>query len=352
MSDMLTQTYYGNSIKQWMIALSIIVLSMILAKVMYWLFARFSRLVTSKSKSKFDDIILDMVEEPAVFFVVVMGIWIAINYLTLPEKLLSFVGHAYQVIIALLVGWLLSRLFDAVYEQYVIPFTEKSESDLDDQLAPVLRKGIKMVIWVMAVIIGLNNAGYDVAALIAGLGIGGLALAMAAKDTISNVFGGFTIFTDKPFKIKDRIKIAGYDGAVIEIGVRSTRLKTLEGRIVTIPNAKFADAPVENVSLEPTRKVILNLGLTYDTTPDKMEMAMELLKKINLANPRTTDEPIISFNAFGDFSLNVMFIYYIQRGESYATVQSEMNLEILKQFNLAGLEFAFPTQTHYNINQK
>jgi MscS family membrane protein len=173
---------------------------------------------------------------------------------------------------------------------------------------------------------------------------------MAAKDTVSNVFGGFTIFTDQPFKINDRIKIAGFDGTVVEIGVRSTRLKNLEGRIVTIPNAKFADAPVENVSLEPSRKVKLDLGLTYAMSAEQMQAGMDLLQTINAENEHTEENPVISFNGFGDFAMNIMFIYYIKKGEDIAATQSEINMEILKRFNKAGLEFAFPTQTIYNVS--
>ncbi|BCE01603.1 mechanosensitive ion channel family protein [Marinicellulosiphila megalodicopiae] len=352
MFDFLSQTYYGNTIQSWIISLSLIVLSVLLGKIIYWAFSKFVRIFTNKSKGKLDDIIVDMVEEPAVFMVIVVGFWFALNQLVLSETFSKILSNAYQVIVALLIGWLLSRLFDALYNQYIIPFTDKTESDLDDQLAPILSKGVKLIIWTMAIIIGLNNAGYDVAALIAGLGIGGLALAMAAKDTVSNVFGGFTIFTDKPFRIQDRIKIAGYDGTVIEIGVRSTRLKTLEGRIVTIPNAKFSDAPVENITLEPSRKVVLNLGLTYDTQPEKIQQALEILTQINTQNASTEENSIVSFNGFGDFSLNVMFIYYITKGQDIAKTQSAINLSVLTQFNAAKLEFAFPTQTLFNIEQK
>jgi MscS family membrane protein len=350
MQQILTQNYYGNTLQSWFIALAIIVLSVMLGKVIYWVFAKFIRIFTAKTQTRLDDIVVDMIEEPAVFMVVVIGIWFALKSLILPETVSVIISSAYQVIVALLIGWLLTRLFDALYKEYMIPLAERTETDLDDQLMPILSKGVKMIIWVMAIIIGLNNAGYDVAALIAGLGIGGLAMAMAAKDTVSNIFGGFTIFADQPFRINDRIKIAGYDGKVIEIGVRSTRLKTLEGRIVTIPNAKFADAPVENVSWEPSRKVKLNLGLTYDTTPEKMQQAMDILQQINAENPHTEDDPTIAFNAFGDFAMNIMFIYYIRKGEAIAGTQSEINMEILKRFNEAGLEFAFPTQTLYNIN--
>ena len=155
------------------------------------------------------------------------------------------------------------------------------------------------------------------------------------------------VFLDKPFTINDRIKVNGMDGFVEEIGVRSTRLRTLEGRLITVPNAQFSDNAVENVTLEPTRKVVNTLGLTYDTTPEEMEKAMKILRTIILANPKVTDEPLISFNTWGDFSMGILVIYYIRETDDILVAQSEINLEILKQFNAEGLEFAFPTQTIY-----
>jgi len=165
---------------------------------------------------------------------------------------------------------------------------------------------------------------------------------------VSRYYG---IFTDKPFRLKDRIVVSGYDGTVEEIGVRSTRLKTLAGRIVTIPNAKFADAPVENISVEPSRKVVLVLGMTYDTTPDQMQDAMDTLKAINEANDNTEEKTVVAFCGFGDFSLNIKLIYYIKKGSDIAGTESDQNMTILRQFNDKGLEFAFPTQTLYNIQQ-
>jgi len=349
MQSILLQTYYGNTLQEWFVAFLIVFVSVLLAKTIYWVFSRFVRLSTAKTKTLLDDIILDVIEKPVVIMVIVAGIWFGLSSLVLPEGLISFVGKLYQIIFALLVGWVLSRLFNVFYQQYLLPLADKSESDLDDQLFPIVSKGVRTIIWAMAIVIGLNNAGYDVAALIAGLGIGGLALAMAAKDTVSNVFGGFTIFTDKPFKLNDRIKVSGYDGTVTEIGIRSTRLKTLDGRIVTIPNATFADAPVENISWEPSRKITIDLGLTYSTPPEKMELAIKILEEINAENPHTEDDKIISFNAFSAFAMNIMFIYYIRKGENIAQTQTEINMAILKRFNAEGLEFAFPTQTIYNI---
>ena len=155
------------------------------------------------------------------------------------------------------------------------------------------------------------------------------------------------VFIDKPFKINERIKVNGMDGFVEEIGVRSTRIRTLEGRIITVPNGQFADHAVENVSLEPTRKVNISLGLTYDTTPDQMEEAMNILKDIIVGNPLVEDDVLISFNSWGDFSMGIQVIYFITEGDNIFSAQSEINLEILKRFNAAGLEFAYPTQTVY-----
>jgi len=347
--ELLQETYYGNTLLAWMTSLGIILLSLILGKVIYWIFSKIVRAFTSKTKTKLDDIIVDMIEEPVVFAIIATGIWFGLTILVLPEMAANAVSHSYSIILALLIGWMAARLFDAIYLEYLLPLADKSDNDLDDQLMPILRKGVKATIWVLAIIIGLNNAGYNVGALIAGLGIGGLALAMAAKDTVSNIFGGFTIFTDIPFRLKDRIVVSGYDGTVEEIGVRSTRLKTLAGRMVTIPNAAFADAPVENISIEPSRKIVLDLGMTYDTSPNQMQEAMDTLKAINDANEHTEEKTVIAFNGFGDFAMNIMFVYYISKGSDIAVTQTEINMAILKQFNEKGLEFAFPTQTLYNV---
>jgi MscS family membrane protein len=352
MTELLQQTYYGNTLEVWLTSLAVILLSILLGKAVYWIFSKVVRVFTKKSKTKIDDILVDMIEEPVVFLIIISGIWFGLAMLTLPEGADGVIGNAYHIIFALLMGWMLSRLFDAIYVEYLQPWVAKTENDLDDQLMPILRKGIKTIIWAMAIIIGLNNAGYDVAALLAGLGIGGLALAMAAKDTVSNIFGGFTIFTDQPFRMGDRIVVAGYDGTVEEIGIRSTRLRTLDGRSVAMPNSKFADAPVENISREPSRKIVLNLGLTYDTTPQQMQQAMDLLKEIGSNNSNTEEKILVGFNGFGDFAMNILFIYYIRKGSDILDTQTEINMAIPTKFNDNGLEFAFPTQTLYNIETK
>jgi len=202
------------------------------------------------------------------------------------------------------------------------------------------------------IVIGLNNVGFDVGAVIAGLGIGGLALALAAQDTVKNIFGGIMVYVDKPFKVGDRIQIHGYDGFVEEVGIRSTRLRTLEGRLVTLPNAHFSDEAVENVTLEPSRKVVVNLGLTYETSPEKMERAIEILKEISTENSDLEENHLVSFNNWGDFSMGIMYIYFIKPTSDILQTQTDINMAILKRFNAEGLDFAYPTQTIYKKEVK
>lgn len=347
MGTFFSREFYHNTIGEWAIALLILLGSFILAKLIYWVFGNIIKKFTKKTKTKIDDILIDMLEEPVVLGMTIFGLWYGFRQLAFPDTVNVWVNNVYNIMIAFTVTWLIARLVDAIIREYLVPLAEKSESTMDDQMIPVIRKGLRAVIWILGILVALNNAGYNVGALLAGLGIGGLALAMAAKDTVANIFGGITIFTDKPFKINDRVKLNGFDGTITEIGIRSTRLKTLAGRIVTIPNSKFTDGMVENVTVEPSRKVVLNLGLVYDTTTEQMEKAMELLKETGTENPSTEENVLVGFNDFGASALGLIFIYYIRKDEDILQTQSLINLEIKRKFEEHGLEMAFPTQTIY-----
>lgn len=352
MNEFFAKEFYYNNVGDWAISMAIMVGTLIAAKLLYWVFGSVIKKLTSKTKTKLDDIMIDMLEEPIVLIATIIGVWFAVGRLSFPESILDWIDKVYWVMIALTVTWLLARLVDAIIKEYIVPLTQKTEGDLDDQIVPIIRKAIRASIWILGVIIAMNNAGYNVGALLAGLGIGGIALAMAAKDTVANIFGGVTIFTDKPFTINDRVKINGFDGTITEIGIRSTRLKTLENRIVTIPNSKFTDGMVENVTSEPSRKVVLKLGLIYETTADKIQNGMKALQAIVDENEDLEENTVISFTEFGDFSLGILFIYYIIKGSDIMGAQTAVNLEVKKRFEELEIEMAFPTQTVYTIPEK
>jgi len=352
MEGILETTFYGNTIFAWLKALAIIVAALLVGKTVYWIFQNVARRLTAKTKTKLDDIILDMIEEPIIVILTVLGFGIAFNTLTFEsERVTSFIANTMTAAITLSVAWLFARLIDSLIQEYLVPMTEKTESDLDDQLLPILRKGAKLGIWVVGIIVALNNAGYDVAALLAGLGVGGLALAIAAQDTVANIFGGATIFADRPFVIGDRVRVGGYDGVIREIGIRSSRLETRDGAMVTMPNSKFAASAVENVSAGAGRRIVLKLGLTYDTTPEQMETAMDILRQIAAEHEDVGDDVKVSFSSWGDFAMGIRFAFFVLIDRNFRRAENAVNMEILRRFKAAGLEFAYPTQTLYNISQ-
>ncbi len=350
--DFLQQTFYGNTILEWLTAAGIMVGAAIAGKLIYWIFGNVVKRLTAHTKTRFDDIVIDMIEEPAAFVAFLAGTWYALHRLSFGDGAREFIGHVFQFVIIMTAAWMLVRLFDALFKEYLEPLAEKTETDLDDQLLPIVNKGTKLAIWIVGLIIALNNAGYDVAAALAGLGIGGLALAMAGKDTVANMFGGLTIFVDQPFKLNDRVKVDGFDGTVKEIGLRSTRLETLEGRVVTIPNARFSENSVENVSAEPARKVVSTIGLTYDMNADQMRAAMKTLREVATNHDGVEDGTVlVAFTGFGDFSMNIWFAYWIKKDADILETQTDINLQILERFGDQGLDMAFPTQTliHQNV---
>lgn len=348
-SDFFNKLFWGNTIGHWLIASLIILGAVIASRTFYWLFKNVIRQYTKRSKGQLDDIFIDTMEEPISFTVVLIGVWYAFDQqLSLSPIFQNWFDKLLYFLVVFNIAWAISRFFDAVANEYIVPLVEKTEGDLDDQLLPFVRKGIQIIVWSIAIIVGLNNAGYNVGALLAGLGVGGLAFALAAQDTIANLFGGFTILTDKPFRINDRIQVDDFDGFVMEIGLRSTRIRTLEGRMVTIPNSNIANNPSINITSEPARSTVLNLGLTYEMDHHKVQEAMDILKQLIVDKKAIVHEKhILSFNAFGDFSLNIQFIYGIRKEANIFRAETEMNLAILKRFNENGIEFAFPSQTIY-----
>jgi MscS family membrane protein len=168
---------------------------------------------------------------------------------------------------------------------------------------------------------------------------------------VANIFGGITVFADKPFRVGDRIRIQDHDGVVIEVGIRSTRLRTMEGPVVVVPNHKFTDSMVENVSEELSRRVRHELGLIYETPPAKLEEAVQILEQVvNDHQDVLEAERLVSFIAFKEYSLNILFIYYIQKEADIFRTQTRIHMDVMRRFAAAGLEFAYPTQTEYSGN--
>ena len=334
----------GNSLIDWLIALAYVLGSVVIARILYRIFRNRVRKWTAKTKTEIDDLLVDAVEEPICISIVLLGIWIGYNRLIF-EASDDFASKVFEIAVVLNVTWISARILNSLIGHMLGKISENNQESLVNDVAPILKKTFGFSVWSLGIIMALNNAGYDVGALLAGIGIGGIAMAMAAKDFVANIFGGITVFIGRPFRVGDRVKISGIDGFVIEIGIRSTRIKTLEGRTVTIPNNQFTNTVVENVTAEPSRKISIQLGLTYDSTPEDIQTALDTLRKIVDDHPHTDEDLTVWFSGFGDFSLNVNCNYHINKQGHWANTPSEINLSILKEFSDKNLDMAFPTQT-------
>lgn len=349
---MFSEIYYGNSLKEWLISFAIIIGAVLLNKLIVLFNKHVLIKLTEKTKNRMDDILFKMLQAPVLLGVMLLAIWIASSRLNLDPKIDAFFSKSYQFLIVLNITWFLVRFVNAVIEEYLVPKAEDNSTKyLDNTLIPIIRRGVLGIIWAIGVMMALRNVGVDVGALIAGLGIGGLAFALAAQDTIKNIFGGITIFTDRPFRIGDRVKVDGFDGFVEDIGIRSTRLRTLEKRLVTIPNYKIVEASIENISGEQMRRVLMNIGLTYTTTPEQMQQALSILKNMPKVHKDVDSKELVAvFSDFSPYSLDIKFIYWIKKSGDVVEVPSKVNFEILSKFKEAGLTFAYPTQTVFVKN--
>jgi len=225
------------------------------------------------------------------------------------------------------VAFALQKLLDGLIEESLVPYVQKTEGNLDDQLLPILRESISVVVWIIAVLFAIKEAGYDIGALLAGLGIGGVA-----------------IFVDKPFIINDRVKVAGYDGTIVEIGIRTSRLRTLDNRIVTIPNSAFTAGAIENVSSEPNSRVasVVELGMSIGS--EGAARAVSVLREVADAQEGLDAGTVASLTGFGQSSYKFTYVVFIKKDADYFGTLNALNLELLRRLEEARLPLATPTR--------
>lgn len=250
--------------------------------------------------------------------------------------------------------WFIFSLVDLI-DARLNKWAGATESTIDDMLAPLLGKTLRIfIVLIGAILVVQNLTGVELGPLLASLGVGGIAVALAAKDSIANFFGTLTILFDKPFQIGQRIVIDTIDGTVESVGFRSTRIRTLTGHLVTIPNEKLVNTSIENIGMRPHIRWLTHVTITYDTPPEKVEQAVAILSGI-LANHEGMDPefpPRVFFNGFNDWSLNILMVAWYHPPDYWAMQawQQRTCLEILRRFNAAGIDFAFPSRTVYVAN--
>lgn len=257
--------------------------------------------------------------------------------LAVSAKLLSYIG-------SILFGW----TFVDVIQIILLKRAEKTEGKFDDLLAPLVCRSLKILIVIIGILSIAEILKLPITSLIAGLGIGGIALAMAAKDTVANVFGSLTVLVDRPFSIGDWIKVSDIEGTVEHVGFRSTRVRTFDCSLVTVPNSLLVTAIVDNMGLRPLRRYKFYLGLVYETSSENVEKFCKGVREIITQDPNIDNDIIHSyFNGFGACSLDILVICYF-KVNGYAEeleAKHHLLLNIMQLAKEIGVEFAFPTQT-------
>jgi len=342
---MLDTLFYGNTILRWLIALSGIVGSFVLGRLIYWIFSRWIKIFTRRTRTELDDSIVDKLKEPFSFGLTLLGVLLSLNTLAMTDSAAELINRIFALVAVLLGAWAIVRLYDSFHTRYAMRFAAKTSTDLDNQLLPVVRTGVSFVIWSLAAVIGLNNAGYDVGAVLAGLGIGGLAFALAAQHTFGDFVGGLSIFLDRHINLGGRIQLHGasgdlIDGVVEDISLRRIKVRTrYEGRIVLVPNSMVANQDVVNVDSERSRQIFATYKLAPETSYEKIQLALKLLKDIAKGNENTDDLVVTGFIQVTEVSKDIMLLYWIKPEFSNIKTRTEINLEIVQRFEQNRIEF-------------
>jgi MscS family membrane protein len=335
----------GFPLWQYAASLVWIILAFFVAAVIDKIVTQQLRRLTARTKTKLDDRLVEVLHTPVKIIITMIMLNAGVHMFQWPDWAESVLSTGFTLTMAGTAIYLAMKLVELLVE-----FAEERYFAGDAQMAqlmmPVIGKSLKVFVIVIGALTTAQYLGLPITSVIAGLGIGGVAVALAAQNTLANVFGTITILTDRPFRVGDRVQIDKFDGSIETIGLRSTRLRTLEGHLVTIPNKTMADSPINNISMRPNIRQLITLSLTYGTTPAKMQEAVTILRDIFTKHPRTHDAWIY-WKDYGAHSLDIFIVYWCKSTvfKEFLETMEEINLEIKRRFDAAGLEFAFPTQT-------
>ena len=318
---------------------------------------RLARLFMTKSAEKTKSagrelagVILKAMARPAVLIAFAVGWRLGAAALGgLGTGLTGVLSTVSRVLTAAAIGYSLYAMVDLIDFQ-LMRFAARTESKVDDMLVPMVGKSVRITVLVLVVLDVVQTVSTKpITSILAGLGVGGLAIALAGQDTIKNFFGSLVIVADKPFQIGDRIIVDGHDGPVESVGFRSTKIRTLDGHVVTVPNSEIVNKTVQNIGKRPYIKRVMNVTVTYDTTPAKMARAVDIIEEILRDHEGMDPEfpPRAFFSDFNDWALNILVIYWYHPPDywKYMEFSARVNMSLLERFNEEGIEFAFPTQT-------
>ncbi len=346
---MATETLFGISGN--LFALIVAIAGLIIALVMYAIVGWFRRKAET-TESKIDDLVIAAFGTPAVVAVLVITLFLSFKVADLPEQFQFILDSKYINVVWILLGaWIISTFLYKTIETYGHRLAAGTENDLDDRMIALAQVSLKYIIWFAALLLILHVLEINITPFLAGAGIAGLAIALAAQDFLSNFFGGAIIAVDKPFKMNDRITIDQFTGDVICVGARSTRIRTVDNQVVTFPNKKIMDSYVINhAQPDALLKVRVNVGVAYGSDVDKVRRILaEIAHDAAWEHPFIVDtkDPIVYFLDFGESSLNFQLVVHTNDFSMTWETKDAINTRIARRFAEEGIKIPFPQREIY-----
>jgi small-conductance mechanosensitive channel len=347
-TELLDHIWLGNAISRWLIALGIFLgVIIILWPVKRWIVRRMAAFA-STTETHLDDLVAAVLKSTRFAFVAVIAMWAGSRVLVLPNALLIGLEKAAVVVIVLQVGFWATTFLKEWLK--IVAAKKEADGEVLTWLGGVEWAG-KIIIWAIALLIGLENLGVDVTGLVAGLGIGGIAVALAAQSILGDLFSAFSIYIDKPFVLGDYLKVGDQMGTVENIGMKTTRLRSLTGEQLIFGNSDLVGSRIQNFGRLNERRANFSVGVTYDTPKDKIEGIPSMIREIVESQDQVRFDRS-HFREFGDSALVFDTVYYVLVPAFQVKMDSQqaINLELMQRFEAEGIEFAFPTQTIYLEN--
>ncbi len=340
-------SFLGISWAQFLMAVFIFIIILFIRPLVVSFLIKLFLKIAKKSKTKYDDKIIKNLHKPLEFSFLILGLFIFAAILYIQNR------YIYLFLDSLVIVnffWILLAMVDAL-QSIVYKAAYKLSPEISDSLARFLLKIINILIWILGISSVLSLWGINVTALIASLGLGGLAFALAAKDTAANLFGSIAILMDKSIQIGDWIKLEGVDGFVEDIGMRTTKVRTFDKSLIIIPNQIIANSKIENMSRRNSRRISFRIGLTYDTTNEQIEKITKEIKQMldSHSGVDQNDLNLVYFDSFGD-SAKEIFVYTHSNTsvwKEYLAIKEDINYKINEIVERNGSAFAFPSQSIY-----
>ncbi|MFZ2456951.1 MAG: mechanosensitive ion channel family protein [Candidatus Altiarchaeia archaeon] len=333
--------------KNLLIAVLIVLSSVIAAKIVFFFVEKYFKKIAEKTETRADDLILELIHKPIYYAIILLGVQIAADYLLQGSPYMAYFTKGVTILFISIIAYVTAGIASILINELGGRIASKTESTLDDEAIPFLSKLVKFGIYALGVMIILSQLGIEITPLVASLGIAGIAIGFAAKDTLSNLMAGFFILVDRPFARGDRIQVGSFSGEVVDIGLRTTKIQTPDHTFVIIPNEKVVINEVTNYALPDSRlKVMINFGVAYGSDVEKVKKTvMDVAMKSSsvLKDP----EPQVFFKEFADSSLNFLLVAWIESFKDQLKITDELNTGVYNALNREKIEIPFPTQTIY-----